>query len=554
MKHHSIKLISALSLAVAVAITGCSPDAQNSKTAKQQVIKETIATDYRATGILAKSLPEIAKALNQGDITSEALVQLYLDRINSVDKNGPKLQAILSINPDALKIARELDTLRKAGTIKGALHGVPIVLKDNIESKDNMPTTAGSLALKDNITGRDSPLVAGLRSQGAIILAKTNLSQWANFRSDNSMSGWTALGGQVRNPHMLDRNPCGSSSGSGAAAAASLAAGTVGTETNGSVICPSNANGVVGFKPTVGIVPQQYIIPISVTQDTAGPMTKTVMGAAMMMNAMATETPDIDYTARLNKDALKGVRIGVLNFAKDSSEPILKHFDRALKDLVSAGAILIDIDERPSTPEGYGKMTYDLMKYEFKDGINAYLASTSAEQVKPRTLKQLIEFNNAHADIELALFDQSTFVASEALGSLETPEYKKAVEVVRKTTREEGLDKLLNEFNVTVLIAPSGPVVPRVDPINGDIWPSNWPGYGSHAARAGYPHVTVPMGGIHSLSVGISFIGGQNKDAEILAYAYAYEQHSKRRLAPQYLSNAEETPKIGKAMKPYNGN
>ena len=549
MINQSMKLFSIVILVLAMSLAGCSPKEEKTEIAKQKVA----VIDYRATGILAKSLAEIAEALNKGEITSEALVQLYLDRIDAVDKNGPTLQAVLVLNPDALAEARKLDVMKAAGTIKGPLHGVPILLKDNIESKDNMPTTAGALALKDNITGRDSPLVAGLRSQGALILGKTNLSQWANFRSEGSMSGWTALGGQVRNPHMLDRNPCGSSSGSGAAAAASLAAGTVGTETNGSVICPSNANGIVGFKPTVGIVAQQYIIPISASQDTAGPMTKTVMGAAMMMNAMATEKPDTDFTAKLNKNALKGVRVGVLNFAKGSFEPISKLFNTALKDLEDAGAILVDIDDRPVTPEGYGEMTYDILKFEFKDGLNAYLTSTSPEQVKTRTLKELIAFNEAHADIELAIFDQSIFLASEAMDSLENSDYKKAVEVVQKTTRENGIDKLLQVHNVVVLIAPSGVVVPRVDPANGDVWPANWPGFGSHAARAGYPHATVPMGGVRSLSVGISFIGGKNTDADILAYSYAYEQHSKRRLEPQYLTNAEDIPAIKKAMKPYIG-
>jgi amidase len=479
------------------------------------------------------------------------LVTLYLERIETIDKNGPRLQSILALNPDALAIAQKRDQQRAAGEIMGPLHGVPVLLKDNIETKDRIATTAGALALKDNMTGRDSPLVAGLRAQGAIILGKTNLSQWANFRSEGSMSGWSALGGQVRNPHMLDRNPCGSSSGSGAATAASLAAASVGTETNGSVICPSNANGIVGFKPTVGIVPQQYIIPISVSQDTAGPMTKTVMGAALMMNAMATTSPDTDFSAGLTKDALKGARVGVLNFAKGDSTPILEHFKTALSDLKVAGAILVNIDERPDTPKNFGNMSYDILKYEFKDGLNTYLASTSPEQVMPRNLQQLIDFNEAHKEIELVLFDQSIFVASQAMNSLESEGYRTAVEAVQNSTRQEGIDRLLQEYNVQVLLAPSGPTVPRVDPINGDVWPNNWPGYGSHAARAGYPHATVPMGGIHGISVGLSFIGGKNSDAEILSYAYAYEQYSLRRLEPQYLKNAKAIPLIANAMKGY---
>jgi len=532
-------------LTIGVSLSACSPFNEN----VQRTHISSAAVDYQAKGIISKSLPEIVKALNDGEISSEALVTLYINRIESIDKQGPRLQAVLNLNPDALNQAKELDVMRKNGVIKGPLHGVPILLKDNIESLDNMPTTAGALALKDNVTRRDSPLVAGLRAQGAIILGKTNLSQWANFRSEGSMSGWSALGGQVRNPHMLDRNPCGSSSGSGAATAASLAAGTVGTETNGSIICPSNANGVVGFKPTVGIVPQQYIIPISESQDTAGPMTKSVKGAAMMMNAMATTTSDVDYTAGLSTEALKGIRVGVLDFAKGSSSKIKQRFAKALDDLVVAGAILVNIDQRPKAPEGLGDMSYDILKYEFKDGINSYLASTSADQVPVRTLEELIEFNQKNADIELALFDQSIFVASQSMDSLESEAYKEAVIAVQKATGEDGIDKLLNEYNVDVLVSPSGPVVPRVDPINGDVWPGSWPGFGSYAARAGYPHATVPMGEIHSLSVGLSFIGTKYEDANILAFAYAYEQQSQQRIDPHYLTNAEDIPVIAEAMK-----
>jgi amidase len=540
-------------VAAGISISGCSPSTESSvMTPQSNILQPELAeTDFRAKGIIAGSLPEVIDALNTGKISSQALVKLYIERIEKIDKNGPKLQSILALNPDVLAIAQKLDKQRAAGEIIGPLHGVPVLLKDNIETKDRIATTAGALALKDNITGRDSPLVAGLRAQGAIILGKTNLSQWANFRSEGSMSGWSALGGQVKNPHMLDRNPCGSSSGSGAATAASLAAASVGTETNGSVICPSNANGIVGFKPTVGIVPQQYIIPISVSQDTAGTMTKTVMGAALMMNAMATTTPNTDYSAGLTKDALKDVRVGVLNFAKGDSAPILEHFKTALSDLKDAGAILVDIDERPETPNNFGGMSYDILKYEFKDGLNTYLASTSPAQVSTRNLQQLIDFNEAHKEIELALFDQSIFVASQAMDSLESEEYQTAIQIVQTSTRQEGIDRLLQEHDVQVLLAPSGPTVPIVDPINGDVWPNSWPGYGSHAARAGYPHVSVPMGGIHGISVSLSFIGGENADAEILTYAYAYEQHSLRRLEPQYLKNAQAIPFIADAMKGY---
>jgi amidase len=535
-------------IALSMILCGCSPTIKFSEIEEKLPIK----MDYKATGLIAGTLPEIITALERGETSSEKLVTLYLERIEKIDKNGPKLHAILALNPDAIAQAKKRDIQRAQGTILGPLHGVPVLLKDNIESKDNIATTAGALALKNNITGRDSPLVAGLRAQGAVILGKTNLSQWANFRSEGSMSGWSALGGQVRNPHMLDRNPCGSSSGSGAATAASLAAATVGTETNGSVICPSNANGIVGFKPTVGIIPQQYIVPISVSQDTAGPMTKSVTGAALMMNAMATTTPNVDYTKGLSKDALKGVRVGVLNFAKGKSSPILARFNIALKDLENAGAILVNIDERPATPDNFGTMSYDILKYEFKDGLNNYLASTSPEQVSTRTLQQLIDFNLENQNIELSLFDQSIFIASQEMGTIESEQYKAAVATVQKATRENGIDALLQTHNVQVVVAPSGLVVPKVDLINGDIWPNNWPGYGGHAARAGYPHATVPMGGIHNLSVGLSFIGGKNTDVQVLSYAYGYEQHSQRRLQPHYLKNAEAIPYIKKAMNGYN--
>lgn len=534
-------------IAIGIVISGCSPVDENTQRAQPK----WIGVNYAANGIIAGSLPEIILALESGDVSSEALIRLYLERIKNIDKSGPKLQSILAINPDALALAKLRDQQRTDGEILGPLHGVPVLLKDNIESKDPLATTAGALALKDNITERDSPLVAGLRAQGAIILGKTNLSQWANFRSEGSMSGWSALGGQVRNPHMLDRNPCGSSSGSGAATAASLAAASVGTETNGSIICPANANGIVGFKPTVGIVPQLHIIPISASQDTAGPMTKTVMGAALMMNAMATTTPNIDYTSGLSKNALKGVRVGVLNFAKGNSASILAHFKTALADLEAAGAILVNIDDKPEAPNKLGKMAYDILKYEFKHGLNAYLASTSLEQVTTRTLEQLIDFNQQHKDVELALFDQGIFIACQAMGSLDSEEYKTAVATVQRSTREEGIDKLLQDHNVAVLVAPSGLSVPRVDPINGDVWPNNWPGYGGYAARAGYPHATVPMGGIHAISVGISFIGAKNTDTDVLSYAYGYEQHSMRRLEPGYLKSAEDIPSVAEAMKGY---
>ncbi len=500
---------------------------------------------YEATGLIAKSLPEIVDAVAAGETTSAALTQAYLDRIAAIDRAGPQLQAVLFVNPDALAQAAASDARRARGETLGPLDGIPILLKDNIESLDPMPTTAGSLALIDNVTGRDSPLVANLRAGGAVILGKTNLSQWANFRSDRSLSGWSSVGGQVRNPHMLDRNPCGSSSGTGAAIAASLSAGGVGTETNGSIICPSNVNGLVGFKPTVGIIAQEGIVPISPSQDTAGPMTKTVRGAALMMNVMA--PGGADYVGGLSPDALRGVRVGVLRAAQGSNPDIIAHFDAALDVMKEQGAELVEITEFAPPPE-FWPASLLVLQYEFKYSLNSYLAA-APPAVTTRTLADVIAFNTAHADKELALFGQDLFEASDALGPLsdEAHTYINALALVQSTTRENGIDKLLATHDVAVLVAPSGPVAPRVDPVNGDVWPA-WAGAGYLAAVAGYPHLTVPMGNVHGIPVGVSFMGPKDSDARTIAYGYAYEAASQKRVAPRYLPSADSRPEIAAAM------
>lgn len=548
MKHLLISTVAAFTLAAcATPVETADETPQVTVVEKIQIIKTVEeAPDYTPTGWTAKTLPELADALKSGEVTAEELTQAYLDRIEAVDRNGPTLQAVLILNPTALDDARALDAKRAAGEPLGALHGIPILLKDNIESKDPMPTTAGALVLAENVTGRDSPLVAGLRAEGAIILGKTNLSQWANFRSNDSNSGWSALGGQVRNPHMLDRNPCGSSSGSGAGMAASLAAGTVGTETNGSVSCPSTVNGIVGFKPTVGLVSQQYIVPISSTQDTAGPMTKTVKGSAMMLNAMATGAAKTDYVTALDAGALAGKRVGVLRFAEGGNKDIIALFDNAVADMEAAGAILVDIEEGPPRTPEERAMAYDVLKFEFKATLNDYLAETP-ETVTHRTLKDVIAFNEEHADVELALFGQDIFEESEAMGGLDTPEYEKAHLATLKATQEDGIDKLLADYDVDFLVSPSGPLAPRIDPINGDVWPQ-WAGAGWLAALAGYPHLTVPMGTVHGLPVGVSFMAGKDADAEVLSVGYAYEQATMKRAEPQYLPNAEARPEIAKAV------
>ena len=501
--------------------------------------------EFAAKDWVAKTLPELSDALNTGDVTSFSLTQSYLDRIEDVDRAGPHLQSVLAVNPDAMAQAEASDARRKNDETLGPLDGIPILLKDNIETLDSVATTAGSYALKDNITKRDSPLVAGLRAQGAVILGKTNLSQWANFRSGESVSGWSALGGQVRNPHMLDRSPCGSSSGSGAAIAASLAAGAVGTETNGSIICPSNVNGIVGFKPTVGLVSQQHIVPISATQDTAGPMTKTVRGAAMMLDAM--DDQNVDYEAALDASALRGKRVGVMRFAEGSNDDIKARFNASLDAIEAAGAVLVEIDAFSLDVENYGQKSLDVLLYEFKAGMDEYLEA-AAPAVKARSLEQLIAFNKSEP-LETTVFDQDLFEQAQAKGPLSDETYLTAKADAQRGTGIDGIDKLMAENNVDMLVSPSGPVASRIDPVNGDVWP-DWAGAGYLAAVAGYPHITVPMGNVHGVPIGFSIMAGKAQDTDVLSYGYAFEQIAGKRVEPKYLRSAEDRPELEKAMRP----
>ncbi len=510
----------------------------------QQPTSEAKPDDYTAKGAITLSIPEMKTKMEDGNLTAEKLVSDYIDRIKTVDWAGPQIQSVLTLNPNAISEARRLDQMRADGNILGPLHGVPILLKDNIETTDNMPTTAGAYALKDNLTKRDSPLAAGLRSQGAIILGKTNLSQWANFRSNDSMSGWSALGGQTKNPHYLDRNPCGSSSGSGAGIAAFMGAGAVGTETNGSIICPSNANGIVGFKPTVGLVSQQYIVPISSSQDTAGPMTRSVMGAALMLDAMDNQTTD--YAAQLDEAFIAGKRIGVMRFAQGSNGDIQARFKAATEKLEEMGAVLVEIETfEPDTENFWGK-SFDVLKYEFKATLNDYLADTP-ETVTARSLSAVISFNQDVADKELSLFGQDILETSDEMGPLTDQDYITKRGDIQRASGPLGIDKLMAENNVDVLISPSGPVAGRVDPINGDVWPS-WAGAGYLAAVAGYPHITVPMGQIDGMPIGLSFMAGKGEDAKVLSYGYAYEQATNHIKAPEYFPSAESNDGIARAM------
>lgn len=493
-------------------------------------------------------LGDIASAIANGDITSEEMVRIYLERIDAIDRSGPTLQSVLALNPNALADARRADDARARGETLGPLHGVPVLLKDNIETLDPVATTAGALVLKDNVVNRDAPLAAGLRAAGAIILGKSNLSQWANFRSNESLSGWSALGGQVRNPHMLDRSPCGSSSGSGAATAAGLAAGSVGTETNGSVICPSSANGIVGFKPTVGLVAQSGIIPISSTQDTAGPMTRSVRDAALMLNAMATGPGKTDFTTALSETSLEGKRIGVLRFAVGNNPEVVAQFDAALAVLQAEGATLVDIDDL-DLPDDYGDGETKVLEVEFKHTLNAYLAN-AAPAVEHRTLKDVIAFNKAHSKAELTLFDQDILISSEEQPGIDDEAYQTALETILTASRQNGIDKFLTDNDVTLLVAPSLDPSFMIDAVHGDQFPGR-AGAGFIAAIAGYPHLTVPMGTVRGLPVGLSFMSTAGEDANILAAGYDYEQASQMIATPQFYQNAEGVEEIARAMKPW---
>lgn len=499
--------------------------------------------DYSAMAIIEK--------LNAGEVTSVKLVNYYLERINKYDQAGPKINSILALNPNALADASRLDAERIAGSLRGPLHGVPVLLKDNIETEE-LPTTAGSLALRNNNTQRDAPIVSKLRNAGAIILGKTNLSEWANFRSEDSVSGWSGIAGLTLNPHDVSRSACGSSSGSGAAIAMRLAPLAVGTETNGSVICPASMNGIVGFKPTVGLLSRTNIVPISPTQDTAGPMTNSVADAALMINVMAgtdasdTATQEADShipaLSQIMQNRLDGVRIGVMRNAQGERKLIIDLFDAALAELVELGAELVEITEMDST-DGFGEASYNVLLSEFHFAIDEYLAA-AAPQVKHRDLESLIEFNNNSAR-ELAIFDQAIFEKSLAAAGLNSDEYRSNLALVRTATREKGIDQILEQHNVSILVAPSYNPAFKIDTVYGDHGPWGWLGIGWMAAIAGYPHVTVPMGTAKHLPVGISFISSQWQDSAVLQAGYAYEQKTHLLTKPKLLTdpNWQQRPK-----------
>jgi len=510
----------------------------------------------RTDPIEERSIDDLQASMASGQATSVSLTQAYLARIAAMErsngkKGGPSLRAVIAVNPDALAQARALDVERKAGHVRGALHGVPVLIKDNIETLDPMATTAGSLALRGNITRRDAPVVAQLRAAGAVILGKTNLSEWANIRSTRSMSGWSAVGGLVRNPYALDRTACGSSSGSGAAVAASFAAAAVGTETDGSVVCPSSINGVVGLKPSIGLVSRTRVVPISHSQDTPGPMARSVRDVAILLDAMdATDPADPatmerpqyrvaprPYAERLSASALSGMRVGVIR--PEMAPDLAQQFQAALDVLKAAGATLVEVT--PPKAPGLGEAELVVLQTELKADLNAYLATTPPA-VTTRTLADVIAFNRAHAATEMPFFDQETFEAAEKTGGLADPAYKAARAKSLRMAGPEGIDAMLARANVSVLVEPTYGPAWLSDTVYGDSY--GGPSASELPAIAGYPNLTVPMGLVRGLPVGLSFIAGKYAEATVLGAGYAYEQRSHARVAPQYLPTANALPAL----------
>lgn len=500
-----------------------------------------------------RTIEQLGADMTAGGTSSAALVRAYTRRIERIDRRGPTLRSVVAINPQALAQARALDAERKAGRVRGPLHGVPILIKDNIDSADDMPTTAGSLALKNNYTRRDAPLVARLRAAGAVILGKTNLSEWANIRSNNSMSGWSAVRGLVKNPYALDRTACGSSSGSGSSIAASLAAAAVGTETDGSVICPSSINGLVGLKPSMGLVSRTHVVPISRSQDIPGPMAKSVRDAALMLTAMAgsdpadpvtagADTAKRDYAAGLSPNALSGLRVAVYR-PDNLPTDLAAVFDRALGQLRSGGAVLVDV-KRPPTP-GLGEAEIKVLLTELKADLDAYLATTPPS-VTARTLDQVIAFNKANASAEMPFFGQELFEEAAKTKGLADPAYREARAKSLKAA-SEAIDGMLAQANAAVIVTPSYGAAWLSDPVHGDQY--GGPSSSQLPAIAGYPNLTVPMGLVDGLPVGLSFIATKNADFTVLNAGYAYEQRARARVAPRYLPTADAGPGLDGSAK-----
>lgn len=489
--------------------------------------------------------------MEEGRLTSRALTQRYLSRIAAMDKRGPSVNAVIELNPDALAIADAMDAERKAGKVRGPLHGIPVLIKDNIDTADKMRTSAGSLALASSTPKQDAFIVERLRAAGAVLLGKTNLSEWANFRSTRSSSGWSGRGGQTRNPYVLDRNPCGSSSGTGAAIASDFATLGIGTETDGSILCPASINGLVGVKPTVGLWSRSGIIPISASQDTAGPMTRTVADAAALLSALVGSDPrdaatggrpaasETDYTKALDAAGLRGARIGVARNLAGFNPDVDRALDTAVAALKDAGATVVDPAELPGAGK-FGDAEFEVLLYEFKDGLNKYFASLGPD-APVKSLAELIAWNEKEAAREMPWFGQEILVMAEKKGPLAEPAYLAARATCLRYARTEGIEATMAKHQLDAIVFPSNAPAWPTDHLNGDHVTG---GNTSFAAVAGYPSVTVPMGLVHELPVGLSFVGRAWSEAALLKYAYAFEQRVAARRAPKYLTTLELQPKL----------
>ena len=492
------------------------------------------------------TIAALQESMAAGALTARSLIEGYIERIERLDKQGPALNAVLEVNPDALAIADALDAEREAQGARGPLHGIPIILKDNVDTADRMQTTAGSLALAGSIAAQDAFLAQKLRQAGAIILAKANLSEWANFRSTRSTSGWSSRGGQTRNPYALDRNPCGSSSGSAVAVAANLCAAAIGTETDGSIICPAQSNSVVGIKPTLGLVSRSGIVPIAHSQDTAGPMARTVADAAVLLGALTGVDPRdpategsrdrsyTDYRPFLDPDGLRGARIGVARNLFGFSPQVDRVMETCIEAMGRLGAEVINPAD-VETVEGLGKTEIEVLLHEFKADLNRYLSQLGPE-VAVHSLEEVIAFNEQHWEQVMPYFGQERMLLAQEKGPLSSAEYPEALETNHRLARREGIDATLQKHQLDALIAPSGGPACLIDLVNGD---HHLGGSSTLPAVAGYPHITVPAGYVFGLPVGISFFGGAYQEPTLLKLAYAFEQGMPVRRRPQFLETAE---------------
>ena len=494
------------------------------------------------------TISELQEKMTSGELSARQLAEMYLGRIATIDEVENGINSIIELNPDALVIAEQLDVERKDGKIRGLLHGIPVLIKANIDTFDRMSTTAGSLALECTVALQDAFLVERLRAAGVLILGKTNLSEWANFRGKNSTSGWSSLGGLTRNPYALDRTACGSSSGSGAAVAANLCAAAVGTETDGSIICPAQTNGIVGIKPTLGLVSRSGIIPIAHSQDTAGPMARTVADAAALLGAMTgvdeadaatglgQERAYEDYTQFLDPEGLKGAHIGVARSLFGTDKRVIAIIESGLDTMKSQGAVLIDV-ELPSSDK-FGKTELEVLLYEYKSDLNAYLANRG-RMVNVHSLEDVIKFNEENQDRVLPYFGQERMEEAQKKGALTGKRYLNALEKNHRITRDEGIDAVMKEHELDAIVCPSGGPAWLIDLINGDGGRSWDMDSTSYAAVAGCPHITVPAGYIFGLPIGISFFAGAWQEPELIKLAYAFEQATKVRVPPKFLPTAD---------------